>query len=139
MNREMEIIRAVALKADSFYEQAREMAEGALRAVRGSRGKSQMKNLENIANSTMKVSDVFDYIKKQVARYDEWQSNNFGVGLLRFLQENLRRDTDNLIAGLEWTPDEIEKQKIYLLLIREFVRQMVIHYEYGQVISGEIR
>lgn len=139
MNREMEIIRAVAVKADSFYEQAREMAEGALRAVRGSRGKSQMKNLENIANSTLKVSDVFDYIKKQVARYDEWQSNNFGVGLLRFLQENLRRDTDNLIAGLEWTPDEIEKQKIYLLLIREFVRQMVIHYEYGQVISGEIR
>lgn len=139
MNREMEIIRAVAVKADSFYEQAREMAEGAVSAIKGSRGKSQLKNLESIANSTLKVSDVFDYIKKQVARYDEWRSNNFGAGLLRFLQENLKGDTDNLIAGLEWTPDEIEKQKIYLLLIREFVRQMVIHYEYGQVIPGEIR
>lgn len=134
MNREMEIIRAVAIKADSFYEQAREMAEGALRALSEGRGKSQLKNLENIANSTLKVSDVFDYIKKQVARYEEWQSNNFGVGLLRFLQENLRRETDNLIAGLKWAPDELEKQKIYLLLIREFLRQMVIHYEYGQVI-----
>ncbi len=139
MNREMEIIRAVAVKADSFYEQAREMAEGAVSAIKGGRGKSQLKNLENIANSTLKVSDVFDYIKKQVARYDEWRSNNFGVGLLRFLQENLRRDTDNLIAGLEWVPDELEKQKIYLLLIREFVRQMMIHYEYGQVIPGEVR
>ena len=57
-----------------------------------------MTSLENIAESTMKSTDVFDFIKKQIARHDEWRKSfkdhkdanqGFGERLKTYLEKSL--------------------------------------------------
>ena len=69
MNQGMKIIKEVAQVADrdDFYGKAETLGEIASRAF-GESHRSQMTSLENIANSTLKVTDVLDFIKKQFAK-----------------------------------------------------------------------
>jgi hypothetical protein len=137
MNREMEIIRAVALQADAIREQAEEFGQHAAQALRGEAGNRQIKGLENIATSALKVTDVLDYIKRQTAKCrpnESWRKNEFGARLVRFISEDLRRRSDALAQQLGAT--EAERQRIYLLLIREFVRQMAAHYAFAPLAVG---
>jgi hypothetical protein len=61
MNSEMKIISEVNIQAEDFYDDA--VALGDLAAVMLEENhRSQMTSLENIAESTLKTSDVFDYI-----------------------------------------------------------------------------
>ena len=100
-----------------------------------------MTNLENIANSTLKVTDVLDYIKKQVAKSEKnkmWQKDNFGPKVKEHIEQNLcaqRRAICERLEGIE--EKSLDGQRIYLDLIREFVRQLVVHYEYQATIGGE--
>ena len=142
MNQQMKILREVAQIVDTndFYNRAKEFGEKASDAF-GSRHRNQMTNLENIANSTLKVTDVLDYIKKQVARSNKnetWRKHNFGKRVKEHIEQNLctqRRDICRELEGIEET--SLEGQRIYLNLIREFVRQLVVHYEYWVATGGE--
>ena len=140
MNQQMKILKEIAQIADSdIGNKAKELGEVASGAF--SRHRNQMTNLENIANSTLKVTDVLDYIKKQVARANKnetWRQNNFGERVKEYIEQDLRtqrRDICERLEGIEET--SLDGQRIYLDLIREFVSQLVVHYEYRVAIRGE--
>src|SRR5215475_10075766 len=77
--RRTEIIIKVNEAADLFYGESQGLGILAVEAFRGQQSHSkreqhraQMTGLENIAETTMKVSDVLDYVKKQTARQPGW-------------------------------------------------------------------
>lgn len=141
---EMKIIHEVNAAAadEDFYNAAVSLGDHAAEALK-TRHRSQMSGLENIAESTFKTSDVFDYIKKQVARFQHWRqpfselkSSNLGFGerLKTYLEKDLAQRRDEVCArlGLGDTSylEKQERRRIYLLLIRQFIRSMVVEYEY---------
>ncbi len=135
MNQGMKIIKEIVQVADrdDFYTRAKILGETASRAF-GERHRSQMTSLENIANSTLKVTDVLDFIKKQFAKSkanEGWRKEDFGIELKKYIEQSLRKRREEICFDLEGVEEEsVEGQRIYLNLIREFVRQLVIHYEY---------
>ena len=140
MNQQMKILKEIAqvTDRDDFYNRAKELGEIAWQAF-GPRHRNQMTSLENIANSTLKVTDVLDYIKKQVAKdarddtQQTWRKNNFGEQLKNCIEQCLRarrREICGILDSVE--ENSSEGQRIYLNLIREFVSQLVVHYEYHE-------
>lgn len=134
------MVRAVAQEADTdqFYERSRELGTLAWQAL-SEKKRSQMTGLETLANSTQRVTDIFDYIKLRVARQSEWRMHNFGPELLTHLESTLRERRDficeqsgisNLLAADEYERQR-QQQQIYLLLIRTFIAQLVAQYEYA--------
>ena len=149
MNREMKIIREVSIQAEHFYDDAVRLGDHAAYALRA-RHRSQMTGLENIVESTFKTSDVFDYIKKQTARFPHWRqpdpkykdsNQGFGGRLKEYLEKELSKNLLKICEqkGIEIDntrdEDKQERRRIYLLLMRQFIRQMVVEYEY-QVSPG---
>lgn len=132
---EMKVIKEVSLKSDQFYNKAKELGEIAAKAI-GSGHKAQMKNLENITLSSLKVSDVLDYIKKQVSRFDNWNSNNFGNRLKETIENSILQDRDEICSNLDIDKSSADAQHIYLTLIREFISQITVHYEYTLTEEG---
>lgn len=134
MNKRMKIIKEVAIRADLFREQTGSFGQMAKDAF--SENKTQLRSLENIANSALKASDVMDYIKRQTGKSKTnigWKKDQFGTKLLNKIENDLASDRDRVVRNLSVT-DEKEKLEIYLLLIRDFIKQVVIHYEFK---SGE--
>ena len=135
MNQGMKIIKEVAQVADrdDFCGRAKTLGEIASSAF-GEKHRSQMTSLENIANSTLKVTDVLDFIKKQFAKAkpnEGWRKDDFGIKLKKYIEQSLRKRREEICHVLEGVEEEsVEGQRIYLSLIREFVRQLVVHYEY---------
>lgn len=142
MNQQMKILKEIARIADGddFYNQAKAFGKTASKAF-DSGTRRQMKNLENISNSSLKVTDVLDYVKKQVAKAEKpktWWVDDFGIKLKDFIENDLRDFRGRVCAILEGVEeDSAEGQRIYLNLIREFVRQLVVHYEYCLANGGE--
>src|SRR5579859_1573604 len=145
MNPEMKIISEVSNQAENHYEDAVALGDHAAYVLRATH-RAQMTSLENIAESTFKTSDVFDFIKKQTARFSYWRqsmpenqssSGNkkanqpFGPRLKDFLEQDLKRAADEvyarspLPAGSTTDKEMLERRRIHLLLIRQFIRQMV--------------
>lgn len=150
MNPEMKIIREVSNQAEKFYEEAIALGDHAAHVLKAAH-RSQMTSLENIAESTFKISDVFDFIKKQTARFSYWRQSMpenisatentkanqpFGPRLKDFLEQNLKEAADKLCdpacldIGNTSDKDLQERRRIHLLLIRQFIRQMVAQYEF---------
>ncbi len=141
MNPEMKIIREVSIQAEDFYEDAVRLGDHAAQALKAVH-RSQMTSLENIAESTFKTSDIFDYIKKQTARFSYWRQPykdsklGFGERLKNYLENDLAKrltiicDSRHLNVGDTNDEQKQERRRIYLLLIRQFIRQMVVEYEY---------
>jgi hypothetical protein len=144
MTNALQIIREVNDQAEAFYPEAKELGEKAYRAFIGSdmnkakqnAHRAQMTGLESIAESAQKTSDVFDYIKKQTARHEYWRKGNFGEELREQLETKLanRRNAicgkGRLDIGDKTDQEKLDRRKIHLQLIRQFIRQMVVHYEY---------
>lgn len=142
MNDELKIIREVSAEAELFYDEAKKLGEHAAHALKKGH-RSQMTGLENIAQSALKTSDIFDYIKKQTARFPDWRQalpgktkleDAFGECLRTQLEDKLRAKRDTICERLQISntsyKDQQERRRIYLLLMRQFIRQMVVHYEY---------
>ena len=141
-NNEMKVIREVSIQAENCYNNAVELGEHAAYALKASH-RSQMTGLENVAESTFKTSDVFDYIKRQTARLPYWRQPfpevknsdaGFGERLKDYLEKELPMKLGiiykNLNIGDTTDEDRQERRRIYLLLIRQFIRHIVVHYEY---------
>jgi len=140
--RRLRTLRAVALQVDreNVRKKAEELGEKAAKGLTHDR-RAQVTGLGNAANSAFKVSDVFDYIKLRTARHKEWMHENWGPDLLNFLSgaeapanpaplSNLRLIRDQICGELHIATDSAEGLDVYLLLIREFVRQFSAEYEY---------
>ncbi|MGC9396913.1 MAG: hypothetical protein ACP5J4_18870 [Anaerolineae bacterium] len=127
----MKMLRAVALRADSFYGKAQNLGSRAAQALTDKK-RSQINGLEGVANSALKTTDVFDFIKMRVARQDEWRKGNWGPELLDYLSKDLRDQRKAICRELEIEdPNSAEGIQVHLLLIREFVRQLAVQYEYA--------
>jgi len=134
------LLHHVAIQADAFYDDGERFGHWAATAL-GGRRRAQVTGLEGVANSTLKVSDVLDYLKKQTARSDvgeAWRHNNpegkaFGPELIGFIRGQLRTRSESIcqsVAGdTKQTIEPTEKQQVYLALIREFLRQVAAQYE----------
>jgi hypothetical protein len=147
VNQEMRIVREVSMQAEGFYRDAESMGRHAAHALgEGEKRRAQMTGLENIAEGALKTSDVFDYIKKQTARFEEWRKGYtegdqswgpFGLRLKDYLEGEIARRRDivcgpNILNISNQTEEgRRERQRIYLLLIRQFIRQMVAQYEFS--------
>ena len=147
MNLEMRIIREVNIQAEDFYEDAVALGDHAAYALKAVH-RAQVTGLENVAESAFKTSDVFDYIKKQIARFSYWRAAfpeykdpniGFGERLKYYLEhplaETMKRACSNLDIGDASDEEKQRRRHVYLLLIRQFVRQMAAEYEY-QVSPG---
>ena len=150
MNNEMKIIYEVSNQAEKYYQDAIDLGDHAAHVLKAAH-RSQMTSLENIAESTFKTSDVFDFIKKQTARFSYWRQSMpenasttenkkanqpFGPSLKDFLEQTLKQAADDLCVpaqlniGNTSDKDLQERRRIHLLLIRQFIRQMVAQYEF---------
>ena len=139
MNRTMKIIREVNYQAELFYNEAVGLGDHAAHAL-GKARRSQMTSLENIAESTLKSTDVFDFIKKQIARHDEWRKSfkdhkdpkqGFGERLKIYLEKDLPPKITTICKSAGIGDEEQQlRREIYLQLIRQFIRQVVVQYEY---------
>jgi|SRR5579863_8686094 len=143
MNTEMQIIREVNAQAEAFYAVAEHLGQHAAYALK-TQHRSQLTGLENIAESAFKTTDILDYIKKQTARYSFWRQGyprsenpdeGYGESLKTYLEREMPRKRDQICSRLKIgdKSDEEKQQRrhIYLLLMRQFIRQMVIEYEYS--------
>jgi hypothetical protein len=144
MNPEMKIMREVSDQAENFYDDAVGLGDHAANALEA-RHRSQMTELENIADSALKSSDIFDYIKKQSARFPYWRKGfaehsdpkiGFGERLKTYLEKDMALklkticDPNHLNIGDSSDGDKKKRRRIYLMLIRQFIHQMVAEYEY---------
>ncbi|MHB8597669.1 MAG: hypothetical protein ACYDER_12765 [Ktedonobacteraceae bacterium] len=146
MNKDMQIIREVSAMAESeaFYDKAESLGKHAAHALKAQH-RSQLTGLENIAESTLKTTDILDYIKKQTARYPFWQqgypqgdnpNEGFGESLKKWLESDLRTRRETICSpkrlniGDSTDEDKLYRRHVYLLLMRQFIRQMVVEYEY---------
>ena len=128
--RRMSILREVAYRADLFYGDAKKLGQKAAQALTRKK-RSQITGLEATANSALKTSDVFDFIKLRTARQKEWQGNRLGAELLAYLKDTLREERNIICNNLNVDSDSAVGLQVHLLLIREFVRQLSAHYEYA--------
>ena len=158
MNKHTLIILRVNERAEGFYDKSLELgtlaaqtfleeieqerqqhrtsAEQEARALQKHR--AQLTGLENIAETTLKFTDVLDYIKKQIARQPGWkneyQGQRFGESLKKYIEGHIKEQAGYICneVGTNMSTDEgkREHQHIYLQLIRQFIRQIVVQYEY---------
>ena len=144
MNIELKIIREVSLEAEECYPEAVKLGDHAAYALQ-SRHRAQLTGLENIAESAFKTSDILDYIKKQIARFSQWRrpdptANNpqqgFGERLKDYLEQELPLRVERICErkrlniGNETDEHRLLRRHIYLLLMRQVIRQVVVQYEY---------
>jgi hypothetical protein len=132
----MKMLRAVALRADNFYDKAEALGAKAAASLKEKK-RAQISGLEGIANSALKTTDVFDFIKLRTARQKEWRGEDWGAELLAYLSQDLRKEREEICSdlGIE-DPQSAEGLNVHLLLIREFVRQLAAHYEYACEFPG---
>ncbi len=86
MNKRTMIILRVNEQAEQFYDKSEELGTLAAqsfleehRRERRERHRAQMTGLENIAETTLKATDVLDYIKKQIARQPAWKKGSVSL------------------------------------------------------------
>jgi hypothetical protein len=139
-NSELKIIIEVNAQAEAFYPDTVELGDHAAYALQKDH-RSQLTGLENIADGALKTTDVFDYVKRQTARFEYWRKDfpthseqSFGLRLLDYLEKKLpnKRDAicNKLKIGDATDDDKYLRRRIYLLLIRQCVHQLVIEYEF---------
>jgi hypothetical protein len=126
----MEMLRQVALRADTFYGKAEQLGKRAAGAL-GSGKRAQISGLQATANSALKTTDVFDYIKLRTARQKEWQQGRWGIDLLTYLSGKLREERKAICDTLGVTMESPEGLEVHLMLIQEFVGQLAAQYEYA--------
>ncbi|MBV9688663.1 MAG: hypothetical protein JO202_03025 [Ktedonobacteraceae bacterium] len=159
MTKRMKLIIRVNEQAGSeeFYKKSQHLGLLAVQCFREEqeRHRSQMTGLENIAETTLKVTDVLDYIKKQTAHQREkqgqreqqgWKKKVGANGELfgQVLKEDIETGLDSFINKvcenfINSTTDEgkQERQEVHLLLIRQLIRQLVVRYEYEMSLIEE--
>lgn len=147
MNRRTKIIVYVNEQAGSiaFYKQSQKLGMLAAKSfqeqhsgTKKNQHRAQMTGLENIAETTMKVSDVLDYIKKQTARQPGWtneyEGQRFGESLKNYIEQDLEKIRNTVCVqiriGSTTDEDKRDRQQVYLHLIRQLIRQIVVQYEY---------
>lgn len=133
MNIQKQIVREVSLIADDLYPDAQKLGTIAFEALTKDK-RSQITGLESLANSTQKVSDVFNYIKTRTARHTAWKDQDFGKKLLAYMENTLAKKHELVLTRINErgiTPDRYQQQEIHIMLIRAFIAQLAAQYEFA--------
>ena len=133
------IQQAVARESDRFFDRAQSPAEK-LRAA--GLDKAQVHGLENIAYSTDRLSDIYDFLKKQTGRPgklgQKWQYENVGPDLLSALS-SLGREANQIATAVRAEyPEAIDDdaaRRIHLELCREYLKHVAAHYQYSEAVQ----
>jgi hypothetical protein len=139
------IRRAVAQVSDALFEKAQGPGEK-LREAGLDTG--QIRNLENIAYSTDRLSDIYDFLKKQMGRPGKlgkkWRQDGVGQELLDTLT-GLRKQARKIVEGDKETEgvkqkyprgvDEDTKRQVHLMLCREYLKHVAAHYLYTRAVG----
>ncbi|RLJ03188.1 MAG: hypothetical protein DRP08_03820 [Candidatus Aenigmatarchaeota archaeon] len=128
------IRRAVAQVSDSLFEGAQGLGEK-LRQANLDTG--QIRNLENIAYSTDRLSDIYDFLKKQMGRPgklgQQWRHQGVGQELLDTLT-GLRKRASATVKGVgQKYPQGVHRdteRQVHLMLCREYLKHVAAHYLY---------
>jgi hypothetical protein len=123
---------------EEFYKMSENFGSRAAFIFIGEKGKTQLSNLQNIANSSSKVTDTIDYIKRQIGHGNRgFEKDNFGNDLIKYLFHDLASIRNLINSDLaELNLDDYDQQQIHLLICRQFINSMVIHYNYRVQESG---
>ena len=125
----LKTMREVGMHLDGLYTKIQELGTLAATSLGGGK-RAQITGLESIANSALKVGDVRDYIKIRTARQREWLTHGLGKELLAFIENDLERKRTETCKTLGLN-QPMQQQQVYLLFIRELVRQLAAQYEYA--------
>lgn len=125
--------RELDLQADLLYGEAEQLGAA---LARGQTKNAQISGMESVANSSTRVTDLLDYIKRQTAkakRGKEWRATvngeTVGEALLRVLTQDVprRAAAATKAAGVDIPQPSADWQELQLHLARVFVRQVAIH------------
>jgi len=129
------IRREVGRESDKLFERAQGSAE-VLRSARLE--SSQIHNLENIAYSTDRISDIYDFLKKQMGRPgnlgQKWRHKGIGQKLLEDLSrlhDRARKIVRCLKEKYPQGVDEDTERQVHLLLCQEYLKHVAAHYFYA--------
>ncbi|MBZ0161053.1 MAG: hypothetical protein K8G79_13135 [bacterium] len=125
---------AIARASDQQLEDARPriLAE---RLTRTSLKNTQIHSLENLAYTTDKISDITDFLKKQIgrdARSHGWAKENVGHEVIAAL-ELLRQKADEIVNEERTHVADIDAdlpRRVHLDLCREFVKHLTAEFMY---------
>jgi hypothetical protein len=160
MNKRIQLIMRVNEQAghQDFYEQSQKFGMLAVESFKGEqnqeRHRSQMTGLENIAETTLKVTDVLDFIKKQTAQQrvqrgkeaQGWKKKVgekgelFGELLINHIKDGLQPFINDVCLDFidsATQQGKRERQEAHLELVRQFIRQLVVRYEYEMALREE--
>ena len=136
MKNRMKIHKAIAVQTskEEFYLKAEELGTKAAKIFTEGKGKAQLNNLLNVVHSSTRVTDTIDYIKRQIGHGNRgFEKDDFGNELIHFLYSELKIVRNSISSELkDLNLDEYQLQQIHLLLCRQFINSMVIHYNYRQ-------
>ena len=135
------IKQAVARVSDSLFETAQGAAEKLQRAGLDT---SQIRNLENIAYSTDRLSDIYDFPKKQMGRPgklgQQWRHQGVGQELLDTLTglcKRARAIVKEVPEAYSQGVDADTERQVHLMLCREYLKHVTAHYLYTGAVKNE--
>ncbi|MBI3013675.1 MAG: hypothetical protein HYY65_01115 [Candidatus Tectomicrobia bacterium] len=125
---------AIARASDQQLEDARPriLAE---RLTKTSLRNAQIRSLENLAYTTDKVSDITDFLKKQIgrdARSHGWAKESVGREVIAVL-ESLRQKADEIVNDERAHAADLDAdlpRRVHLDLCREFVKHLAAEFMY---------
>jgi len=135
----MEKIISRLTSQEEFYKRAKELG---ITASRIFYNKNQLRNLLTIASTTLKITDILNYIKNQAAKTsggDNWNKSGFAHELINLLYEDenqligkYKKEFVRQMTTVQTTEkvDAVNLQQVHLQLCREFIKQMVVQYNF---------
>jgi hypothetical protein len=128
--------REVAKASDELSQDVKAPAESLAKAPK--LDTTQVRKLENLAYSTDKVSDITDFLKRQIGRSahkERWRYDQVGLMVLDKLT-GLRRRADSIVKGLlasqdlgSAVDDDLPRQ-VHLALCREYIKHLTAEFLY---------
>jgi hypothetical protein len=128
--------REVGKASDKLAPEVQTPAESMTRAPK--LDTTQVRKLENLAYSTDKVSDITDFLKRQIGRSahrERWRYDQVGLMVLDALTD-LRRQAERIVKelrdnqDLSMAVDDDLPRRVHLALCREYVKHLVAEFLY---------
>lgn len=128
--------RAIARHSDKLALEVQDPAESLTKAPK--LDKTQVRKLENLAYSTDKVSDITDWLKRQIGRSahkERWRYDQVGLMVLDKLTA-LRRRAESIVKELRQNQDlnavidDDLPRRVHLDLCREYVKHLAAEFLY---------
>jgi hypothetical protein len=128
--------REVARASDELAPAVQAPAESLVKAPK--LDTTQVRKLENLVYSTDKVSDITDFLKRQIGRSSQgerWRYDQVGLAVLDALT-GLRRKADGIVRGLRENEefgaamDDDLPRRVHLALCREYAKHLAAEFLY---------